>query len=448
MKRNTHIASPLKPGICIRAQLEIPVKSILLGFLLVALGSVTEPQDTVTLDSAAAVTGTAPGDTAGQPSRASSNLGYSVDGVVTYATGRPAKAAFISLVSPDLNVHSRQAVSDEFGRFRFDGIQGNYLVRVDIPNAASTLRRLYADRNLNISIILDERPVKPEWSWTQTILTVVVLVLFLFTIEVTRWHHIATSIVSMILGHVDTLKARLATEAAGADPAMTKPLNDLLDRVKTEMTRKLRAYSPDLLFWSRGRENANWVLLHEVERQLASFLAPPEQVEAYLRFIGPELRSLNTAPAIAIADAIALEIQAASPDQVTRKALLGRGIAIVNANRDNTFSTLMEWQNKVSWLIVIAVGMIGFLSVGVGNSILFLAGGAGGYLSRLMRAIRRDDIPLDYGASWTTLFLSPLFGALAAWFGIALITVLARPDLQLLGEAFRLVRWDDPRGPA
>jgi hypothetical protein len=65
-----------------------------------------------------------------------------------------------------------------------------------------------------------------------------------------------------------------------------------------------------------------------------------------------------------------------------------------------------------------------------------------------MRALRREDLPLDYGASWTTLFLSPLFGALAAWFGIALITLATQPGVNLLGNAFRLVDWNTPTAPA
>jgi hypothetical protein len=65
-----------------------------------------------------------------------------------------------------------------------------------------------------------------------------------------------------------------------------------------------------------------------------------------------------------------------------------------------------------------------------------------------MRALRREELPLDYGASWTTLFLSPLFGALAAWFGVALITLATQPSVNLLGDAFRLVEWNTPTAPA
>jgi hypothetical protein len=186
---------------------------------------------------------------------------------------------------------------------------------------------------------------------------------------------------------------------------------------------------------------------------MAAFLAPPEQVESYLRWAEAELRLLKKPAAVAIADSIQVSLQRCEESEIplrekTRKALLGRALAVLNSERDTVFATLMEWQNKASWLIVTALVIIGFLAAVVGNAVLFLAGAAGGYLSRVMRALRREEIPLDYGASWTTLFLSPLFGALAAWFGIALIDLLAEPDLGLLGSAFQLVRWDDALAPA
>lgn len=195
-----------------------------------------------------------------------------------------------------------------------------------------------------------------------------------------------------------------------------------------------------------------WVEIHEIERQLASFLSPIEQVDVYLLWADAELRGLDRPGAIVIADAIRTALHTPlSPldgergaQERTRKALLGRALSIIHADRDTSFSTLMEWQNKASWLIFAALIAIVFLVAVAGNPALFLAGAAGGYLSRVMRALKREDVPLDYGASWTTLYLSPLFGALAGWFGLALITLVSNRQLNLLGDAFRMVRWDQP----
>jgi hypothetical protein len=195
------------------------------------------------------------------------------------------------------------------------------------------------------------------------------------------------------------------------------------------------------------------VAIHEVERELAAFLSPDEYVDAYLSWAAAQLRTINKPDAIALADTIVRSLEATVTDATResvgrgRRALLGRALAIIYAERDTGFSSLMEWHNKASWLMTAAIIFIGFLASAAGGAVLFLAGAAGGFSSRLMRALRREDVPLDYGASWTTLFLSPIFGALAGWFGIALVTFATSPDINLLGDAFRRVDWYDPTNP-
>jgi hypothetical protein len=113
------------------------------------------------------------------------------------------------------------------------------------------------------------------------------------------------------------------------------------------------------------------------------------------------------------------------------------------AREDTTFANLVSWQNKASWLVGNGLFLILALTIGVPHhSILFLVGGAGGLISRLARSLDRKDVPTDYGASWTTLFLSPVSGALGAWAGI-LIAGLA-VQLNVLGTAFSQARWDEP----
>jgi len=75
---------------------------------------------------------------------------------------------------------------------------------------------------------------------------------------------------------------------------------------------------------------------------------------------------------------------------------------------------------------------------------LFLVGGTGGLLSRLSRSLDRKDVPTDYGASWTTLFLSPVVGALGAWAGILLIGLAH--SLNVLGSALA-ANWNNPHDP-
>jgi hypothetical protein len=75
------------------------------------------------------------------------------------------------------------------------------------------------------------------------------------------------------------------------------------------------------------------------------------------------------------------------------------------------------------------------------HSILLLVGATGGLISRLSRSLDRKAVPTDYGASWTTLFLSPVAGALAAWAGILIAELAAKA--QVLGATFN-ANWNDP----
>jgi hypothetical protein len=291
------------------------------------------------------------------------------------------------------------------------------------------------------------------------------LVFYFLSIALSRWHHIGRSMHEMIERQVATLEMRLDTEVGAhrnsveiaALQRRVAAMRSASDRsLKNDYLRTPRGFS-EFLFWSRGRENAMWVEIHEVERQLTAYLSPIEQVNVYLVWAAAELCGIRRkgADAItaAIGDALATPLSTFEGERATqertRKALLGRALAILYGERDSGFAALMEWQNKASWLAFAALLLIGFLAASAGNAVLFLAGAAGGYTSRVMRAINRDGasvdfVPLDYGASWTTLYLSPLYGALAGWFGIALITLVSNDELHLLGDAFQRIRWDEP----
>jgi hypothetical protein len=122
-------------------------------------------------------------------------------------------------------------------------------------------------------------------------------------------------------------------------------------------------------------------------------------------------------------------------------------LTYLNDQVDSNFAQLVSWQTKAVWLAGVGCGLIVLLAASVGNPVLFIPGAAGGFLSRLARALKRADVPTDYGASWTTLFLSPIVGALSGWFGILLIVVLADSKFQVLGAAFQTVNWYCPMTP-
>ena len=341
------------------------------------------------------------------------------------------------------------ASTDASGYFLFKALKnGRYEIRVDSTASPPLSQELVVNGAVTASLVLPATLSDGSPSPAQTRWALFCLVLYGITILIARWHRIALPVHAMIGSQLAALKTRLETEVDPALPQVAK-LAAVVQALQDDEKRYTTEWRfGEVFFWSRGRENATWVAIHEIERELAAVLAPAAQVESYLRWAEAELRAMKRPTTLAIADAIVTALSAADPaDLVYRKALLGRSISLIYAERDASFSTLMEWQNKASWLILAAITAIAFLSGAVGHSILFLAGAAGGYSSRLMRALKRDNVPLDYGASWTTLFLSPLFGALTGWFGIALITLAARPELNLLGPAFRLVDWYNPFSP-
>lgn len=60
----------------------------------------------------------------------------------------------------------------------------------------------------------------------------------------------------------------------------------------------------------------------------------------------------------------------------------------------------------------------------LGAGIVLVAGAIGGLISRLQRIVYAEGLPTAYGSSWVPLFCAPLLGALAAWGGLHLLTVL------------------------
>jgi len=150
---------------------------------------------------------------------------------------------------------------------------------------------------------------------------------------------------------------------------------------------------------------------------------------------------------LATADKYALRVQAAlsaSPRvPIARwRALLAEALGVIYQRRDTDFATLVSWHNKTSWLTSCGLLLIVALSGALGNEVLFLLGATGGLLSRLSRSLYRQDVPTDYGASWTTLFLSPVVGALGGWAGVLIVALAEK--LGVLGPLFESIRWASP----
>jgi hypothetical protein len=142
----------------------------------------------------------------------------------------------------------------------------------------------------------------------------------------------------------------------------------------------------------------------------------------------------------------AAECAPKTTDEGFRELLSEVQFYLYNVN-DTAFSQLTGWQNKAVWLTIVGLMLIVTLSIAADHWTLFIVGAAGGFLSRMSQQLKRADVPTDYGASWSTLFLSPVLGSLSGWFGVLLIHFASEPQFGLLGGPLKQIRWDDPCAP-
>ena len=278
---------------------------------------------------------------------------------------------------------------------------------------------------INVSYILHR-----EW-FVVPLVALIYIAGFVFA----RWHLIAWPSRRELLQRIGDVRLQLRMEASGG-PEKERKIGELLAMLDHSAARVNRIAFLDRILWSRGQEQANTRHVSEVERELA-ILQPSPRVKAHLETAEQQLREISTKDAGALADVIHLQL-AASPDAERIRCLLYEALGVVYANRDDENDTLLTWHNKTLWLTGLGILLlISLEGVKRGGGGLFVVGAAGGFMSRLMRTLKRDNVPTDYGAYWTTLFLSPLVGALAGWTGILLIEMAH--TLGLLGEFFKVV---------
>jgi hypothetical protein len=256
---------------------------------------------------------------------------------------------------------------------------------------------------------------------------------------VVRWHRVANPTREMLRGEIATVRAEF--ELLPAPNAWREQVAAILLAGGLEVSPKIahkKWYQrlANFLFWSRGQEITGWGYVHDAQEKMAAYQSHATVV-ARLEAAVEALKESGDSTSQALADIITKALQ---PDQNTGlddlRALLEQALTALNDRADTDFSKLAGWQNKASWLVGCGLFTIVVLTAAVPHhSILFVVGAAGGLISRMSRSLNRKDVPTDYGASWTTLFLSPVSGALGAWAGI-LISELA-VKVNVLGSAFQ-----------
>jgi hypothetical protein len=229
------------------------------------------------------------------------------------------------------------------------------------------------------------------------VLSILVLcLLYWLAMVVVRWNRVARGTRELLRAEINSVQAELDIASSNSDVKDTnraQKISGLLTSAQGLVDtggEKWHQKGANFLFWSRGQEITGWSYVHQAEIQMTPLL-DPEKVRARLETNEQQLRTSTAPPSLALADAIHAE---------RRKALLAEALNFNYQSEDNTFSDLVSWQNKTSWLVVCGLLAVLVLSIAIpDHSLLFLIGATGGLLSRLSRSLDRKDVPTDYGAS-------------------------------------------------
>jgi hypothetical protein len=277
----------------------------------------------------------------------------------------------------------------------------------------------------------------------------IVVLLYLVGIILIRWNMIARPTRNLLQAAIESVRTRVATLKASlgvaASPGIPQ-IESLLDKAdRFVQNRNVFLMLPDYILWNRGQEISAWNCVHEAEEQMVLIYPPNYEpfVRAELEQAKLDLVQENSdlAKGMAALIADALEPKNPPPGIERMKALLNEALGFLYNRTDNNFSSLISWQNKTVWLIGCSLLLIVSLSAALQHEVFFLVGATGGLLSRLSRSLQRADVPTDYGASWTTLFLSPVVGALGGWCGVLLIALAS--EWNVVGSALK-VNWSNP----
>lgn len=280
---------------------------------------------------------------------------------------------------------------------------------------------------------LDFSLLKEDTSGRSAILSLPLV--FLLSIWLIRWNNIAKP---SRLGVITRLR-----DVQGQLPPGSRYGEALGDALQ-ELQRKVAVL--DWLFWSRGQEIASMILVHRAELAL---LEDPSQtsldkINARLASVEQRLAEVDKSAARSLAQRVSIELALdhSKVSEPARRQLLLEATSYLYEAGDTDFAALTGWQNKSFWLTLVGLALIWSVGLTEGHGNLFLAGAVGGFLSRLTRELKRADVASDYGASWSTLFLSPVAGAISGWFGVALIMLMTDPTVGVLGGPLKVINWD------
>ncbi len=256
----------------------------------------------------------------------------------------------------------------------------------------------------------------------------VLLGAYMLLVIMARWIYIARTNVIWTRAQAAAITGRLSLQSGSGPSANGKARVTPL--ALRRLLKKIKAQNPKsrlsgIVGWNGSHQIAQWVLMHEAERLSLPALDHAQLVARLERALGQlgelplprreawEVR-IRTLLADREADKRMDDVYRAYLDEV-----LGE---IYEASNGNAIQ-LSGLYNRATWIILVSLLPLAVLA-GFGFGMLLVAGAIGGLVSRMQRLVFSTRIPVSYGSSWGPLFCAPILGALAAWAGLALISLL------------------------
>ena len=286
-----------------------------------------------------------------------------------------------------------------------------------------------------------------DFGWGLVLLSAYVVLVIL-----ARWIYIARTNVVWSNAQAEAMAKRLSLQVKrdpssnGEATVTQETLEELLAEIKKESPKAGHA---GLVGWNGSHQIAQWVLMHEAERLALPTLGHAELVARLERALG-QLDDLPQPRRDAWQDVIRTLLAAKDDDDEERlnrayRAYLDELLGEIYEASNGTATQLSGLYNRATWVILVALLPLAVLA-GLGYGVVLVAGAIGGLVSRMQRLVFSARIPVTYGSSWAPLFCAPVLGALAAWAGLVLISLLQAAGVLQLTALQTSV--DDLRAPS
>jgi hypothetical protein len=261
-------------------------------------------------------------------------------------------------------------------------------------------------------------------------LGLILLGVYVLLVILARWVYIARTNVVWNEAQSQAMSKRLLLQLArdpsanGKASAAQPTLQQLLEEVgkKNPHHRFTGAIG-----WNGSHQIAQWVLIHEAERLALPTLRHEQLVARLERALGqldelPQHRREAWEDAIQMLLATRDEVEDERRNRVYQ-AYLDELLGEVYEASNGKASQLAGLYNRATWIILVSLLPLAVLA-SLGYGVLLIAGAVGGLVSRMQRLVFSKRISITYGSSWAPLFCAPILGALAAWTGLVLISLL------------------------